>query len=357
MSRSAGRLGDASLFNDHRHFRAVTMAVAAADRDTAKLVKKVLSPLGCSTVHVLLDSVQTLTLLKRQPIDILVIDREVGGLGGLETVRRLRHAHDSPGRTVPVIYLSADTGPAEVTAALATGVSEFVAKPYSARSLLAAVHAVVEEPRAFVLSRGYVGPDRRGVTAGPSPSGRTVLCEHLPSRIVPPVRLRTPHSADEPCVVLPDYGLKHRLGLSRGGERDYITEAVVVRSEQALAVARARFTDDIQTNISSLLHLNRMMIQHGDRRVRLVETLRHLTALIERQTQELGYAKVTEVARLLLVYCDRHAPDTSNTSMLVIEKHALALSAVLSTIRRYGTEAAANDLIRDLHDQIGLLGR
>lgn len=356
MTRPITSLGEASLFNSQRLFRTVTVAVAAEDRAAAKLVKKVLAPLGCATVHIVHDAIATLSLLKRVAIDILIMDRDLGTCGGLETVRLLRQAHDSPGRTVPIIYLSPQVSPAEIQDALQAGITEFVAKPFSARSLLGAVHAVVEQPRAFIMSPGYIGPDRRGIVSGLNPGDRAVLDERLPPKIVPPVQLRKKEPIDEPCMVLPDYSLKHRLGLDRSHERDLITESIIIRSEEALEVARSRFIDDLQTSISSLLHMNRMMIQHASRRTRLIDTLKSLTGSIERQTRQLGYLKATEVARLLMVYCHQHAADTSNLNVLILEKHALTLSAVLSSIRRLGNESAAHDLLRDLHDQIGMLG-
>jgi DNA-binding response OmpR family regulator len=41
------------------------------------------------------------------------------------------------------------------------GVTEFVAKPLTARSVLERLQAVIYRPRPFVRSAGYFGPDRR----------------------------------------------------------------------------------------------------------------------------------------------------------------------------------------------------
>jgi DNA-binding response OmpR family regulator len=41
------------------------------------------------------------------------------------------------------------------------GVTEFVAKPLSARTLLNRLNAVIYQPRAFVRTQTYFGPDRR----------------------------------------------------------------------------------------------------------------------------------------------------------------------------------------------------
>jgi DNA-binding response OmpR family regulator len=41
------------------------------------------------------------------------------------------------------------------------GVTEFIAKPLSARTLLNRLNAVIYHPRAFVRTPSYFGPDRR----------------------------------------------------------------------------------------------------------------------------------------------------------------------------------------------------
>ena len=48
-----------------------------------------------------------------------------------------------------------------VTEARDAGVTEFVAKPVKAQTLLTRIEAVILRPRPFVRSPSYFGPDRR----------------------------------------------------------------------------------------------------------------------------------------------------------------------------------------------------
>ncbi len=41
------------------------------------------------------------------------------------------------------------------------GITEFIAKPLSAKTLMARVTAVIEHPRPFIRSTQYFGPNRR----------------------------------------------------------------------------------------------------------------------------------------------------------------------------------------------------
>ncbi len=45
------------------------------------------------------------------------------------------------------------------------GITEFVAKPLSAKTLMARITAIIEHPRPFIRSTRYFGPNRRRRTS------------------------------------------------------------------------------------------------------------------------------------------------------------------------------------------------
>ena len=90
---------------------------------------------------------------------------------GEQFVRRLRDPRRSPDPFVPVILLTGFSELRRVRAARDFGVTDFLAKPVSAKTLYARLAALVERPRPFVRTRTYFGPCRRrgasGVYTGP----------------------------------------------------------------------------------------------------------------------------------------------------------------------------------------------
>ena len=50
---------------------------------------------------------------------------------------------------------------ARVNEARDAGVSEFLAKPLTARGVIERLHQAIENPRTFVRTEDYFGPDRR----------------------------------------------------------------------------------------------------------------------------------------------------------------------------------------------------
>ena len=71
-----------------------------------------------------------------QPFDAVLLDSEMPGLDGRETCRRLRQS-ETAGRRVPVIAITAHTGPEEREACFAAGMDDCLVKPFQAADLAA----------------------------------------------------------------------------------------------------------------------------------------------------------------------------------------------------------------------------
>jgi two-component system, chemotaxis family, chemotaxis protein CheY len=62
---------------------------------------------------------------------------------------------------VPIIMLTGHSEKKRVVAARDAGITEFLAKPISAKSLYQRILNVVANPRPFIKTKSYFGPDRR----------------------------------------------------------------------------------------------------------------------------------------------------------------------------------------------------
>ena len=80
---------------------------------------------------------------------------------GFDLVDMIRNEPDSPNRYLPVIMLTGHSEKERVEMARDHGVTEFLVKPVTPKDLLARVLAIIENPRPFVRSTDYFGPDRR----------------------------------------------------------------------------------------------------------------------------------------------------------------------------------------------------
>ncbi len=125
-----------------------------------RVIKGVLETLGSKAIDEAGYGRQAWNSLKSWAPDILLTERWLGGMNGAELLRMIRH--DKPAlKFLPVIMITGETRREQVIGARNAGVSEYVAKPITAKGLFLRIREVVERPRPFVETRVYFGPDRR----------------------------------------------------------------------------------------------------------------------------------------------------------------------------------------------------
>jgi two-component system KDP operon response regulator KdpE len=85
------------------------------------------------------DGEDTLDQLRRNAIDVLVLDLGLPGMDGFEVIRRLR----AQGSSLPIIVLSSRTDERGKVEALDLGADDYVTKPFGIDELLARIRAAV----------------------------------------------------------------------------------------------------------------------------------------------------------------------------------------------------------------------
>ncbi|HWV54479.1 response regulator [Pseudorhodoplanes sp.] len=93
--------------------------------------------------------------------DIVITDWAMPIFDGIELTQMIRQPGNSANPFVPIIMLTGHSEKRRVVAARDAGVTEFLVKPLSARSLYERIVNVVVNPRPFVRTKTYFGPDRR----------------------------------------------------------------------------------------------------------------------------------------------------------------------------------------------------
>jgi two-component system chemotaxis response regulator CheY len=125
------------------------------------LLTEILRAIGVRHVFEATDGAEALQLMRTHPIDIIMSDLAMEPLDGIDFVRLLRNSPDSPNPMAPVIMITGHSTMKRVNEARDVGVTEFLSKPVTARGVLERINRVVENPRPFVRTGDYFGPDRR----------------------------------------------------------------------------------------------------------------------------------------------------------------------------------------------------
>lgn len=151
------------------------------------LLSSILQALGIKRLQEAADGETALKEIGAFGPDILITDWHMEPMDGTILVKAIRQSAEESVRYVPIIMLSGHSEMDKVREARDCGVNEFLAKPVTAKSLLARLLTVIETPRSFIKTEQYFGPDRRRQDIGP-PDGqddRRAEASTAPSRAAP----------------------------------------------------------------------------------------------------------------------------------------------------------------------------
>jgi two-component system chemotaxis response regulator CheY len=82
-------------------------------------------------------------------------------LDGMAFFRHVRQSPNTPNPFIPIIVVTANTEIKHVCEARDTGMTEFLAKPVSARILYKRIVSILEHHRTFIRAYQFFGPNRR----------------------------------------------------------------------------------------------------------------------------------------------------------------------------------------------------
>lgn len=150
----------------------VTVLVVDPDPPIANIVKHVLNSLGFGNIIIEHDGASAVEVFKSQNVDFIITDFDITtDESGQSFVEFIRTSPESPNPAVPVIMLTGHTEQHDIENARDMGVSEIAAKPFTAKSLCDRIVRIIENPRSFIITKRYTGPDRRRKAESPPVSG------------------------------------------------------------------------------------------------------------------------------------------------------------------------------------------
>lgn len=126
-----------------------------------RIVRTLLHGFGTREVYEAEDGAAGLEAFTSFSPDILIVDWAMPIFDGLELTQMIRQPGANGNPWVPIILLTGHSEKKRVMEARDAGVTEFLAKPISAKSLYQRVLSVVVNPRPFIKTKNYFGPDRR----------------------------------------------------------------------------------------------------------------------------------------------------------------------------------------------------
>lgn len=136
-----------------------------------RIVRTLLHGFGAREVHEAEDGGAGLESFTHNAPDIVILDWAMPIFDGIELAQMIRQPGANANPYVSIIMLTGHSERKRVLEARDAGVTEFLAKPISAKALHQRIVNVVANPRPFIKTPSYFGPDRRRAAPNASYSG------------------------------------------------------------------------------------------------------------------------------------------------------------------------------------------
>lgn len=335
-------------------FAQVSVLVADSDVRTAELVRRVLYSFGFRRIFVADNPDDAMYQMRAKKVELVITESRMDRGGGLRLVRRVRGLTDDTmvRRDVPIIMLTAEADRDDVMRARDAGITEFLVKPFSAKTLSHRIVQVIDNPRVFVQAPNYAGPCRRRRMPDPDAPERRTPPDHVPfdtmlndtmfDGLSGLVKLGTENSAD---IYAPNHTIRISLGEDVRAQ-DILTEAVVEEAQDVLQQAEGEFLVWAREDIAKLEEA------YSELRHRLGDPTAHyllLTAAysIKAQAGIFGYALGTEIGKMLVDYM-QHNPVMDTNRLIVVRKHIDAINVIFSQKIKHNGQALGRELIASL---------
>jgi two-component system, chemotaxis family, chemotaxis protein CheY len=143
------------------NLRDLVILVADPSAYTRRVINGMLRGFGANKILEAEQSTGLFQALSSQKIGILLCDLQLPPHGGLALTRTIRGNADNENRTLPILLMTSNTSEKIVKNARDSGANMVVAKPMSPNSLYDRLGWIAFQPRPFVDTPNYFGPDRR----------------------------------------------------------------------------------------------------------------------------------------------------------------------------------------------------
>ncbi len=138
------------------------------DTELCELLVEYLGSEGFST-DVAYNGLDGVNRVRTGPVDVVILDSMLPGLGGMEVLRRVRAIN-----SVPIIMLTANASESDRILGLEIGADDYMHKPFNPRELVVRIRAILrrmdsikslkEEPNVITVDDLVLDPMRRQLT-------------------------------------------------------------------------------------------------------------------------------------------------------------------------------------------------
>ena len=299
----------------------VRILIGDPDERVSTLVYSLLRSFGFEQIDVVKDGEAMLGVLRDKDVDLLVSEWDLQGVNGIRLIQLIRGQNKQRWhRDLPAIILTGKADLESVRKARDAGFTEFVAKPFSAKSLSTRLLQIIDNPRSFVVSPVFNGPCRR----------RRSVADFDPAR---EQRGKKPaaEKADARMVEIlpPNRRLIQLIGDDVKGA-DIFTEKLIAGAQDTIKKKESEFLEWADNDIRILeACYSKLRLSPSDEEAKT--KLLAAAYSLKSQAGIFGYDMGTEVSRMLLDYMPPEKPITDQ--MLIVLRKFLDTIGVVFRLK------------------------
>lgn len=323
------------------------------------LVLGVLRALGVERVTLCVngeEAIQALTpaskvsqpMVGQSGIDLIICDMFMPVVDGTMFLRWLRRSEKSPDRFLPVIMISAAADMDVLFDTRDAGVDEFLAKPFSAKTVVDRIQAVIEKPRPYIYCPTYFGPDRRRKHRAPETERRLVSDDDVEVLRSGKDIAATKNSKKRVWVFKLPKQMKTKLTTGfTDSDGPLIDPALIAAVEEKIASMEGDYADWVQVSIKEMGKAHRGMVKDPSTSEQHMATVNRVALELRGQGGIFGYPLMTKFGKSLY---DTTMPGTDPSSQLLdlIEAHIDLIKVVMNQKIKGDGGPVGRDLLNSL---------
>ena len=148
-------------------FSNLTILVVDDNQHWCDLVQASLEGFGLKNIYTCNNGAAALEIIVQENVDVIFADLVMDPMSGIDLAKNVRALGDQVKAMVPIIIMTAHGSNEARIAARNAGTHELLSKPFSPMQLMGQLRAVIDNPRPFIRTNTYFGPDRRIEEATP----------------------------------------------------------------------------------------------------------------------------------------------------------------------------------------------
>ena len=134
-----------------------------------RLLHEMLRGFGVSQIDSVKNVPSAIDLIYTETYDIVILDFFLGDMDGADFAWVVRHDENCINRQVPILLITAMPDHHKVLKVRDAGINGMLAKPIAPKDLYQRIYTMLAYPRPFVVTPGYVGPQRDRGKPEPQP--------------------------------------------------------------------------------------------------------------------------------------------------------------------------------------------